>query len=259
MEYIQLCFPAKSLQVHEVSQLHQIDKIPLEFAKLIHPKMMEKTTDDIAQVQTPTRSTPVNVSKSQKQGSILQSEHCTQPRPGIMHTSFPWTYINNDAALGQAINTMLNQKYIGLDVETTLYDQSLCLIQIGCEDQVFMIDPLCVDFMGLSQVFANPNIIKIIHNSSFEKKVLGKYGLQILNIVDTLKWSRQLYGMKIPGGHSLKAVCMREFGYDMDKTNQQSRWEKRPLTDEQLEYAALDAEILIHLYRHFLKKGKMLI
>lgn len=170
----------------------------------------------------------------------------------IMHTRYPWTYIADARSLANAINRMLSEPFIGLDVETTLFDQRLCLIQIGCADQSFLIDPLCVDFSPLAQVFENPNLIKIIHNSSFECKVLGKYGIQIHNIADTLKISRKRYGMKCPGGHSLRAVCLREFGYDMDKTNQTSRWDKRPLTADQLEYAALDAEILIHLYRHFM-------
>ncbi len=175
----------------------------------------------------------------------------TPVREGIMHTRFPWTYVDNEIKLAKALNVILSQKFIGLDVETTLYDQRLCLIQIGCADQTFLIDPLAVDISDLAQVFSHPDIIKVIHNSCFECQVLGKYGMPILNIVDTLKVSRRLHGMKCPGGHSLKAVCNREFGLDMDKENQTSRWEHRPLSLEQLEYAALDAEILVHLYNHF--------
>ena len=178
--------------------------------------------------------------------------------PGIMHTRMPWTYIDNEPALNKALNIILKQPYIGLDVETTLYHQELCLIQIGCADRSFIIDPLRVDFSGLAQVFEHPAIIKIIHNATFEKTVLKKYGIQINNIVDTMRVSQKMYGRKCEGGHSLKSVCMREFGLDMDKTNQTSRWDLRPLTPHQLEYAALDAEILIHLYQHFLRKNKQI-
>ncbi len=178
----------------------------------------------------------------------------TPIREGIMHTRYPWTYVDTEQKLAKALNVILSQNFIGLDVETTLYDQQLCLIQIGCADQSFLIDPLSVDFSGLEQVFAHPNIVKVIHNSTFECSVMKKYGIPILNIVDTMKVSRGLYGMKCPGGHSLKAVCKREFGLEMDKECQTSRWDRRPLSVEQLEYAALDAEILVHLYRHFKSK-----
>ena len=166
-----------------------------------------------------------------------------------MHTRLPWFIIRNEADLGDAIEHILREPFIGLDVETTLFDHKLCLVQIGCHDRTFLIDPFCVDVRALDIVFANPNIVKIIHNKSFECNVLGKLGLPIYNIVDTLKVSRTLHPTE--KCHKLMEVCRREFNYTMDKTNQQSRWEKRPLSTDQLEYAALDAEIMIHLYCHF--------
>lgn len=166
-----------------------------------------------------------------------------------MHTRLPWFIIRNDDDLGTAIDHILREPFIGLDVETTLFDHKLCLVQIGCHDRTFLIDPFCVDVRALDIVFANPNIVKIIHNKSFECNVLGKIGLPIYNIVDTLNVSRKLHPKE--KCHKLMEVCRREFNYTMDKTNQQSRWEKRPLSADQLEYAALDAEIMIHLYCHF--------
>lgn len=49
-------------------------------------------------------------------------------------------------------------------------------------------------------------------------------------------------------GHSLKAVCERELNISLDKSQQTSDWAQRPLTLEQLEYAALDAEVLLLLH-----------
>ncbi len=176
-----------------------------------------------------------------------------QLKPGDgsqMHTHLPWSVVRTEAQLRHAIDVMLKEPVIGLDTETTLYDQRLCLVQIGCRAESFLIDPLCVDVRPLSQVLSNPKIVKVIHNKSFEIRVLGKLGISIYNIIDTLVVSRNLYGRQVKG-HKLKDVCLREFGYSMDKENQTSDWSKRPLVDDQLEYAALDAEIMIHLYCHF--------
>ena len=215
-------------------KLHELDALPFKFAPLPPSSLAPHTPPQIhTKINSKTATTPIH--------------------PGIMHTQLPWDYIDSPELLAMAINHMLSKPYIALDVETTLTDQSLCLIQIGCDDQTYIIDPCAVNFTPLEQVFANPRIIKIIHNASFETRILKKYNIQILNITDTITVSRRIRGNKCPGGHSLKAVCMREFGLDMDKTNQTSRWEKRPLSPSQLEYAALDAEILIKLYKHFFK------
>lgn len=171
---------------------------------------------------------------------------------GCLHTQTPWFFVNSEKQFNRAIDDMLNENIIGLDVETTLYDQDLRLIQIGLKHKTFVIDPLSIDFKNLISVLENPNIIKLIHNASFEKRVLLKYNIQIHNIVDTLSLSKKIYGTRIENGHSLKAVCQRIFGAPLDKTSQTSDWSKRPLSPQQLEYAALDAEILVRVYDQFM-------
>ena len=53
------------------------------------------------------------------------------------------------------------------------------------------------------------------------------------------------------GGHSLKSVCERELGILLDKSEQVSDWSRRPLSERQVAYAALDAEVLLQLYARF--------
>ncbi|CAE8647001.1 unnamed protein product [Polarella glacialis] len=51
------------------------------------------------------------------------------------------------------------------------------------------------------------------------------------------------------GQPSLKAVVAKELGMHLDKTLQRSHWDLRPLSQAQLEYAALDASVLLRLRR----------
>ncbi len=189
--------------------------------------------------------------------SILSSarihslNHGTRPCPGVMHTRTPWAVIDTPSLFGRVMDELLAQEIVSLDVETTLYDQRICLIQMGCRQMTYLIDPLCVDFSPLAQVLEHPDIAILIHNASFEKRAFQKHGIDIYHVIDTLQVSRRIHGCKAEGGHSLKAVCHREFGLDMDKTCQTSDWSRRPLSDAQLEYGALDAEILIRLYDTF--------
>ncbi len=184
----------------------------------------------------------------------IQSAHCPYAGDGnFLHTELPWYYIDNESDFNRAINVMLKQPHIGLDVETTLADQSLRLIQIGCSDLTFVIDPLSVDIRPLAQVMANPNILKLIHNASFEKRVLGRHNIQIAPIADTMTLSKRTFGQKAAGGHSLATLCARVFGLPLCKACQTSDWSQRPLSARQLEYAALDAEILVRLYPHLMR------
>ena len=142
---------------------------------------------------------------------------------------------------------------IGLDVETRIPSQELCLIQIATDHETAVIDALALgDLSSLSALLLNPSVEKVIHNASFEKRILGKHGLEIDPIFDTLSASRARYrGQKPVGGHKLGSVCLRELGLTLDKRAQCSDWSRRPLSMWQLEYAALDAEVLLGLHDVF--------
>lgn len=66
---------------------------------------------------------------------------------------------------------------------------------------------------------------------------------------DTLEASRRNHGRDVVGGHSLAAVVERERELKMhlNKNEQTSNWTRRPLSLEQLAYAAADVEVLIEL------------
>ncbi len=137
---------------------------------------------------------------------------------------------------------------VALDVETTLYSRTLCLVQLGTRERTYVIDALELTCLTpLAALLGDPQLVKIIHNASFEKSVLARHQLEIVNIADTLALSRARYG-KIDGGHGLAAVCKRELGIELDKSEQTSDWTRRPLSRRQLAYAALDVEVLPALF-----------
>ncbi len=121
------------------------------------------------------------------------------------------------------------------------------LVQLAGAGFIALIDALEVADLGpLGVLMADRNAQKVIHNASFERSVLAKHDIAIENVLDTLRLSREIRG-KVDGGHSLKAVCARELGLEIDKTEQVSDWTRRPLTQSQQAYAAMDVELLLRL------------
>ena len=76
---------------------------------------------------------------------------------------------------------------------------------------------------------------------------MRKHGIEINGVFGTLAESRRRRA-GADGGHSLRVVCDRELGITMDKAEQTSDWARRPLSESQLRYAALDARVLVSLW-----------
>jgi hypothetical protein len=162
------------------------------------------------------------------------------------------TFINDLKSLEKVCKKLEKVEAIGLDVETTIYatPRKLCTIQVSSKNENWIIDPLIIeDFSIFFKILEDPKIVKIIHNARFEQSVFRPYGTYINNVYDTMLVSRHLFGIdRKRARHSLGALCKKELGYEIDKTNQTSTWTIRPLCEGQVNYAALDSEVLVELY-----------
>lgn len=164
----------------------------------------------------------------------------------------PIVWVGTPDELTKACATMAAEPFLGLDVETALDLTTCCLIQIAAHDRTWLIDALAIsDLSPLVSVFASQDIVKIIHNAKFERRVLAKLGFEVRCVFDTLEASRSLRGREALGGHSLAAVAHRELGVYVVKAEQTSNWARRPLAPEQVRYAAVDGEILLSLHPRF--------
>ena len=158
-----------------------------------------------------------------------------------------FTYISTSGQLQQCISHLSNQSEIAIDLEFDKnryrYGFNLCLMQIFADDTCYLIDPLSSD-LNISDIFPvleNPEITKVAFSFGEDIRLLHYIGCTPKGVYD-LSFAMALldYPPTSLTNH-LKEIVNVEVG----KSSQQSNWFTRPLTQDQLEYAASD---VLHLF-----------
>jgi ribonuclease D len=165
--------------------------------------------------------------------------------------------IQTASQFANMIGRLLNTRYIAIDTESNsfyAYFERICLIQISTDEADYILDPFALkDLRPLDQVLQDPGIEKIFHAASND--VLGlkrDFQFRIRNLFDTAI-ACKLLGYRQLG---LAKILEQHFGVLLDKKWQRYDWGKRPLKEEQLDYASLDTHYLIPL-RHSLAADLM--
>ncbi len=172
-------------------------------------------------------------------------------KAGIYKPTFPWKWVDDRQEFEALCARLLGEPLVALDVETTLEEpRVLCTIQLAVPGQTWIVDALAfADLAPIRPVLESDRVEIIIHNAAFEEQMFAKHQIRIVKIHDTLISSRKKHKKNVTGGHKLGEVCERELGLYLDKALQTSDWTVRPLSADQLNYAAIDAEVLILLHQ----------
>jgi DNA segregation ATPase FtsK/SpoIIIE, S-DNA-T family len=170
-------------------------------------------------------------------------------------------YLKTATEIRELIATLTSHKILWLDTEIadfhTDYDR-LSLIQVLADPtdttgaSAYLLDVLDKPDLAeyfINQIMINLNIEKVFHNASFDVKYLG--GSLATNITCTLKLARKITRERLKVSNlKLKNLASELCHFvNVDDESGSSNWRKRPLSDEQLKYAAMDTVYLaaVHL------------
>ena len=147
--------------------------------------------------------------------------------------------------------SLKEEKYIGLDTEfnwRNTYIPELSLLQISTSSKILLIDCLKFKKIGFLNKFLEDKGKKIImHSSRSDTTVLNtNLNIKLNNCFDIQIAEKHINGGEIKNYGS---IVSKYFGFKLDKSETNSNWLKRPLTDKQLKYAADDVNFLISIYR----------
>ena len=154
----------------------------------------------------------------------------------------------SDAAAVDALAARLAaEPVVALDTESNsfhVYRERVCLLQISTREADFVVDPFAADPRPLGAALgAVPALV--LHGADYDVRCLKReYGWTLPGLFDTMAAARRLGR----AGLGLSALVEHQFGVRLSKDFQRSDWGRRPLSAEQVAYAALDTHFLLPLH-----------
>lgn len=167
-----------------------------------------------------------------------------------------YQYLVDPQQTRSALAAFAEQPIIGLDTETfwdwNTRQNRLSLLQLAAPTgEVIVIDALSAGISEARALIENPVAMMAAHNARFDDGVLRAAGFAVAGLVDTLRLARRTLHLK---SFSLASVSAHLFGVSLDKTQQVSDWRRRPLSREQLDYAALDAQVALQVFQELAER-----
>jgi ribonuclease D len=156
------------------------------------------------------------------------------------------TAIADAAEVDPLIARLAREPALALDTEGDgmfRYRTRLCTLQLASADEIAVVDTLAVDATRFARVFAADGPEKVVHDASFDARLLAAHGAPLGNVFDTAIAARFL-GFAATGLASLLASL---FEIALPKHMQMADWGKRPLDGEAIAYLQNDVRHLLAL------------
>lgn len=154
--------------------------------------------------------------------------------------------VADPAGLEALVEALRPERLIAIDTESNsfhAYRERVCVIQVSVPGRDWIVDPLAVDAGPLGPLLCDGRET-VLHGADYDVRCLKRdFGWSLPNLFDTMVAARRLGVV----GLGLSALVEGRFGVRLSKAHQRSDWGRRPLTPDQLAYAALDTHFLLPL------------
>lgn len=159
-------------------------------------------------------------------------------------------YINHYDQLADLCEQISQQPWIALDTEflrEKTYYPKFCLLQIACPDWVVCVDPISIsNLTPLLDAIYNPNIVKVLHACRQDLEIFFQLtGKTPTPIFDT-QIAAPLLGFQENPGYAMLVSSF--LNINLNKAHTRTDWSERPLSADQIQYAADDVIYLCKIY-----------
>ena len=159
--------------------------------------------------------------------------------------------IQNQSDLHAFIESIQHLNCISIDTEfvreKTYYPQP-GLIQIAADDQLACIDPVLIENLSsLYNLLSNPSITKIFHAAGQDLELLYVMSSEAVTPIFDTQVAADLLNEGNQIGYA--GLVEKKTGIVLPKAHTRTNWLARPLSSEQIQYAADDVLYLDEIYR----------
>jgi len=159
-------------------------------------------------------------------------------------------YIDNDQKLQLLLQNLASAEWLALDTEfirEKTYYPRLCLIQGATQDQLFCIDPIKIeDLQPFLTYLQQPHITKVFHAAWQDLEIFYQLSGHVPAPVFDTQIAAAVLGLGDQMGYARLVEAL--LGVQLDKSQSRTDWSRRPLKQQQLEYAIDDVRYLREIY-----------
>ena len=154
--------------------------------------------------------------------------------------------LETPAQLAAAEQSWNGNRILGLDTEFVrerTYRADLGLVQLSDGQSAWLVDPVrLADLAPLVRLLGDPGVTKVLHSPSEDLEVFyHTLGVVPEPMIDT-QLACALLGQPLQMAYHAAVDWL--FGITVDKEQTRSNWCRRPLSERQLHYAAMDVVLL---------------
>ncbi len=163
----------------------------------------------------------------------------------------PVEFVDSTAALADLVARLDGCEWLAVDTEflrEKTYYPKLCLLQVAIPGTVACIDPLAIDDLSpMLDLLLDDGITKVFHAARQDLEIFYNLSGRVPAPVFDTQVAAPLLGYpdQVGYGNLVKAVL----GVNLDKLHTRADWSERPLSPDQLRYAADDVIYLMDIYR----------
>ena len=159
-------------------------------------------------------------------------------------------YIDHPEQLAPLCELISREPWIALDTEflrEKTYYPKFCLLQIAAPGWVACIDPLAIhDLSPLLTAIYDPKVTKVLHSCRQDLEIFYQITGKIPGPIFDTQIAAPLLGFQENPGYAMLVSSF--LNINLSKAHTRTDWSIRPLSAEQIEYAADDVIYLCKIY-----------